>query len=138
MAGDRPGFRPVHPGVIVKDNIDALGITIDAFAEHIGVSRQTVHAVISGRSSVTAEMAVRLGRAFNTSSRVWLNLQSNHDVWEPEQDAVLTRIRPYKRVPTKRGARSNPISNKRDAALHKRKGERATMRKRAQRAEAAN
>ena len=137
MASDRPGFRPVHPGVIVKDNIDALGITIDAFAEHIGVSRQTVHAVISGRSSVTAEMAVRLGRAFNTSSRVWLNLQSNHDVWEPEQDAALARIRPYRRAPTKQVARSSPFPNKRDAALNKRKGGRATIGRRAQRVEAA-
>jgi addiction module HigA family antidote len=97
MAGDRLGFRPVHPGVIVKDNIDALGITIEAFAAHIGVSRQTVHAIIAGRSSVTAEMAVRLGRAFNTSSRLWLNLQSNHDVWEPERSASLARMRPCRR-----------------------------------------
>jgi addiction module HigA family antidote len=120
MAGDRPGFRPVHPGVIVKDNIDALGITIDAFAEHIGVSRQTVHAVISGRSSVTAEMAVRLGRAFNTSSRLWLNLQSNHDVWEPERNASLARIRPCrsaaKRVAQGMGGRHGvrPLSPSRD------------------------
>ena len=134
MASDRPGFRPVHPGVIVKDNIDALGIAIDAFAAHIGVSRQTVHAVISGRSSVTAEMAVRLGRAFNTSSRVWLNLQSNHDVWEPEQDAALARIRPYKRAPAKRVARSSRLP---EAALHKRKGGTATMGRRARQVEAA-
>jgi addiction module HigA family antidote len=98
MASDRPGFRPVHPGVIVKDNIDALAITIDAFAAHIGVSRQTVHAIIAGRSSVTAEMAVRLGRAFDTRSRLWMNLQSNHDVWEPERSASLARIRPCRRV----------------------------------------
>jgi addiction module HigA family antidote len=96
----------VHPGLIVKDNIDALGITIDAFAEHIGVSRQTVHAIISGRSSVTAEMAVRLGRAFNTSARLWLNLQGNHDVWEPERSASLARIRPCKgAMKRRRGAR---------------------------------
>jgi addiction module HigA family antidote len=93
-----PGFRPVHPGAIVKDNIDALGVTVEAFAAHIGVSRQTVHAIISGRSSVSAEMAVRLGRAFNTSSRLWLNLQSNHDVWEPERSARLAWIRPCKRT----------------------------------------
>ena len=136
MASDRPGFRPVHPGVIVKDNIDALGITIDAFAEHIGVSRQTVHAIISGRSSVTADMAVRFGRAFNTSSRVWLNLQSNHDVWEPERNASLARIRPCKRA-AKRVAHRNQIPSKRDAAVQKRRNGTATMSKRGQRAEAA-
>jgi antitoxin HigA-1 len=108
MASDRPGFRPVHPGVVVKDNIDALGITIDAFAAHIGVSRQTVHAIIAGRSSVTAEMAVRLGRAFKTSSRLWMNLQSNHDVWEPERNPSLARIRPCRRaVKRPRGGRED-------------------------------
>jgi addiction module HigA family antidote len=136
MASDRPGFRPVHPGVIVKDNIDALGITIDAFAEHIGVSRQTVHAIISRRSSVTAEMAVRLGRAFNTSSRVWLNLQSNHDVWEPERNASLARIRPCKRA-AKRIVQGGPISGRRNATLSKRKAGTATMRGRGQRTGAA-
>jgi antitoxin HigA-1 len=130
MAGDRPGFRPVHPGVIVKDNIDALGITVDAFAEHIGVSRQTVHAVISGRSSVTAEMAVRLARAFNTSSRLWLNLQGNHDVWEPEQNAALARIRPCRRAP-RLLVRSKPT------AEATRKGASTAMRRRAPRAQAA-
>jgi addiction module HigA family antidote len=99
--------------VIVKDNIDALGITIDAFAAHIGVSRQTVHAIIAGRSSVTAEMAVRLGRAFKTSSRLWLNLQANHDVWEPERSASLARIRPCKgpmRRPRRARHAVNPTS----------------------------
>ena len=122
--------------MIVKDNIDALGITIDAFAEHIGVSRQTVHAIISGRSSVTADMAVRLGRAFNTSSRVWLNLQSNHDVWEPERNASLARIRPCKRA-AKRNVQSNPIPSRRNATVSKRKGGTAAMRGRGQRTEAA-
>jgi addiction module HigA family antidote len=136
MAGDRPGFRPVHPGVIVKDNIDALGITIDAFAEHIGVSRQTVHAVISGRSSVTADMAVRLGRAFDTSSRVWLNLQSNHDVWEPERNATLARIRPCK-MAAKRIAQAAPIPSRRNATVLKRKGGTVARRRTGQRTGAA-
>jgi hypothetical protein len=44
-AAGRSGFRPVHPGRIIKRNIDALGLTIEAFADHIGTSRQTVHAI---------------------------------------------------------------------------------------------
>lgn len=104
MAGDRPGFRPVHPGVIVKRNIDALGVTIEAFADHIGTSRQNVHAIIRGDRSVSPEMAARLGRAFDTSSRFWLNLQTNHDVWEPERRAGIKRIRPFKRSLGKKSA----------------------------------
>jgi addiction module HigA family antidote len=93
----RPGFRPSHPGRIVKRNIDALGITIEAFADHIGTTRQTVHAIIAGRSAVGPEMAVRLARAFSTTPQFWLNMQTNHAVWELEREKSLTRIRPIKR-----------------------------------------
>jgi antitoxin HigA-1 len=90
----RPGFRPVHPGRIVKRNIDALGITVEAFADHIGTSRQTVHAIIAGRSMVTPEMAARFGRAFDTTPQFWLNLQMNHVLWEVDRLKSLTRIQP--------------------------------------------
>ena len=93
----RPGFRPAHPGRIVKRNIDGLGITIEAFADHIGTTRQTVHAIIAGRSAVGPEMAVRLARAFNTTPQFWLNMQTNHVVWEIERERSLTQIRPIKR-----------------------------------------
>jgi antitoxin HigA-1 len=82
-----PGFRPVHPGRIVKRNINALGMTVEAFADHIGTSRQTVHAIIAGRSAVGAEMAVRLGRAFNVTPQFWLNMQTSYAVWELERFA---------------------------------------------------
>lgn len=106
MEGDkpagRPGYSPAHPGRIIKRNIDALGMTIEAFADHIGTTRQTVHAIIAGRSSVGAEMAVRLARAFNTTPQFWLKLQANHTVWEVERKMqLLSRIRPLsqQRVP---------------------------------------
>jgi addiction module HigA family antidote len=100
MASDkragRPGFRPVHPGVVVRRNIDALGVTVEDFAARISTTRQTVHAIISGRSSVTPEMAARLARVFDTSSQFWMNMQTNHDVWEPERDPKVKRIQPIK------------------------------------------
>jgi addiction module HigA family antidote len=96
LPAGRPGFRPVHPGRILKRNIEALGLTVEAFAEHIGTTRQTVHAIVSGRSSVREEMAVRLARAFKTTPQFWLNLQMNHTVWEIERQQSLKRIRPLR------------------------------------------
>jgi len=55
-----------------------------------------VHAILAERSAVTPVMAARLGRVFNTSSRLWLNMQVAHDVWEPERSRAITRIRPFK------------------------------------------
>jgi addiction module HigA family antidote len=100
MADDRPagrpGFQPAHPGRIIKRNIDALAMTVEAFADHIGTSRQTVHALIAGRSGVGPEMAVRLARAFDTTPQFWLNMQMNHAVWEIERMRGLMHIRPLK------------------------------------------
>jgi addiction module HigA family antidote len=100
MASDtpagRPGFRPVHPGVIIKRNINALGVTIEDFAERIRTSRQTVHSLIAGRSAVTPDMAARLARAFETTPQFWMNMQTNHDVWEPARDPKVKRIQPIR------------------------------------------
>ena len=92
----RPGFRPAHPGRVVKRNIEALGLTMEQFADHIGRSRQTVHAIIAGRSMVSPEMAVRLGRAFKTSPQFWLNMQANYSVWGLERSDAVRSIRPLR------------------------------------------
>jgi antitoxin HigA-1 len=96
MASEKPGFRPVHPGRIVKRNLEALEMTVIAFADHIGATRQTVHAITSERSAVTAEMAAKLAKAFKTSARFWTNMQANHDVWEAERKPAVARVRPIK------------------------------------------
>ena len=93
----RPGFRPSHPGRIIRRNLDGLGMSVEAFAAHIRVSRQTAHNVISGRHAVTPEMAARLGRAFKTSTALWLNLQSAHDAWEAERMESVKSVKPIRR-----------------------------------------
>lgn len=96
MASERPGFRPTHPGRIVKRNLEALEMTVIDFADHIGATRQTVHNITAERSAVTAEMAAKLAKAFKTSAQFWTNMQANHDVWEAERRPAVTRIRPIK------------------------------------------
>ena len=97
LPAGRPGFRPSHPGRILRRDLDALEMTVETFAAHIGVSRQTAHNVISGRHGVTPEMAARLARAFKTSTGFWLNLQSAHDAWEAERLESVMNIKPIRR-----------------------------------------
>jgi antitoxin HigA-1 len=66
LAG-RPGIRPSHPGRILRSAINGLGVTVEEFATSIGTTRQTVHRILSGENTVTAEMAVRLGRALKNT-----------------------------------------------------------------------
>lgn len=94
-AAGRPGIRPAHPGRILRRAIDASGgMTVDKFADHIGVSRQTVHAILSSRSKVTPDVAARLGKAFGNSPLFWLNLQNKHDIWQAEGEPQIRMITP--------------------------------------------
>ena len=69
-----------HPGALIRDNIDDLGLSVAATAAGLGVTRQQLYNVISGRSAVSAEMAVRLEKAFGGSADIWLRMQINHDL----------------------------------------------------------
>ena len=67
--------NPPHPGGLVKDNIDELGLSIAEAAEGLGVTRQQLYRVIRGESGISPEMAVRLEKAFGGTADFWLRMQ---------------------------------------------------------------
>jgi addiction module HigA family antidote len=69
----------IHPGEILADELDALGLSARKFADHIGVPPNAITAILHGDRSITAEMAMRLGKAFATGELFWMNLQRNYD-----------------------------------------------------------
>jgi antitoxin HigA-1 len=93
LPAGRPGFRPTHPGVILRHDIEALGVTQEAFADHIGVTRQTISAVIAGRSKLTIELACKISHAIGGSPQFWANLQTAHDVWDIERKPKVAAIK---------------------------------------------
>lgn len=85
---------PIHPGEILKEMyLDPLGITITALAENLGVVRKTISQLINGHMGVSAEMAIRLAKAFNTTPDVWLNMQRNYDLWHAGPKVNVSHIR---------------------------------------------
>jgi addiction module HigA family antidote len=72
--------NPAHPGLLVKECLDELGRSVAEAAPSIGISRQQLHNVIAGRSSVTPEMAVRFEKAFGGTADTWLRMQMNYDL----------------------------------------------------------
>ena len=79
MAHATDNLPPVHPGEILADELEALDLSARRFADHIGVPPNAVTEILNGDRRVTAEMALRLGKAFSTGERYWMNLQSNYD-----------------------------------------------------------
>jgi addiction module HigA family antidote len=74
--------KPLHPGVIIKDIlIDSTGLTISDAACRLGVTRTTLSRLLNQHAGVSPEMALRLSKLLNTSIDMWVNLQSQYDVW---------------------------------------------------------
>ncbi|HDZ61730.1 MAG TPA: addiction module antidote protein, HigA family [Nitrospirae bacterium] len=73
---------PTHPGGILKRQyIEPLFLTISELANMLGVSRKTLSKIVNMNGSITPDMALRLSKAFKTTPELWLNLQQNYDLW---------------------------------------------------------
>jgi addiction module HigA family antidote len=76
---------PIHPGVFLKEILDELGISQNAFAQAIGVSPMRISHVIKGTRPVTAEMALLFGKTFSQTPTYWMNLQMTYDLKTTEK-----------------------------------------------------
>ena len=62
-----------------------LGLTQVALAARLRMSLQRLNGILNGRRAVTADTALLLAREFRTSPQLWMNLQSNVELWDAEQ-----------------------------------------------------
>ena len=96
------GLRPVHPGTILRrDVLPALGVPTVAVARALGISRQHLYDIMSGKKSVTAATALRLGRYLGNGPDLWINLQTRYDLKMAERQLAddLAAIQPAERHP---------------------------------------
>src|SRR5580700_10634070 len=85
--------NPVHPGKLVKANLEELGLSVAVAAKALGVTRQQLYNVIGGKSAVTPEMAVRFEKAFGGSADMWLRMQAAYDLAQVRQRAGQITVR---------------------------------------------
>lgn len=79
--------QPTHPGEILREDVlPALRLSVSEAARQLRVTRQTLHRILSGRSSVTPEMALRLGRFCGNGPDLWLRMQLAHDLWRAREE----------------------------------------------------
>ena len=70
------GMRPVHPGEILGEELEELGLSANALAKALDVPTNRVTAILKGQRGVTADTALRLARYFGTTPQLWQNLQN--------------------------------------------------------------
>ncbi|MDE2972691.1 MAG: HigA family addiction module antitoxin [Acidobacteriota bacterium] len=73
--------NPPHPGsIVLHECMEPLGLSVTEAAAKLGVSRKQLSAVVNGRSGISAEMAIRLSKAFGGSAEMWVRLQANYNL----------------------------------------------------------
>ncbi|MGG5811656.1 HigA family addiction module antitoxin [Falsiroseomonas sp. CW058] len=89
MSVDRP-----HPGQAVRhDCLEPLGLTVTEGAKVLGVSRQTLNNLVNGQAGISAEMAIRLSKAFGGAPETWLHLQMAYDLAQARRREDTIRVR---------------------------------------------
>ena len=91
------GLRPVHPGEILRDELDELDMSASALAAALAVPTDLVTAILRGERGITADMALRLSRYLGTTPQLWLNLQQSFELRVAELHAgqdIVERVLP--------------------------------------------
>ena len=97
----RNGMRPVHPGEILRDELDALDLSANALANALGVPVNRVTMILNGQRGITADTALRLARYFGTTPQLWMNLQKTWELRRAEIEAgseIAERVAPRQSV----------------------------------------
>ena len=91
------GMQPVHPGEILGDELQELGLSANGLAVELGVPTNRITAILKGQRGITADTALRLSRYFGTTPQFWLNLQKAFELRAAEIESgkdIEERVRP--------------------------------------------
>ena len=89
----------MHPGEVIKElYIKESGLSLRTVAEALGVSAPTFSRLVSGKSSISVEMAFRLERVLGGSAESWLQMQTNYDLWRTKQSEKYQEIKKLKKL----------------------------------------
>jgi addiction module HigA family antidote len=89
-----PLKNPAHPGRIVKSAcLEPLGLSVAAGAKVLGVTRQTLTKVVNGKSGISAEMAIRLAKAFGSTAEMWVRMQASYNLAQARKEESKIKVR---------------------------------------------
>ena len=90
-------MRAVHPGEVLRDELEELGLSANALSKALGVPVNRVTMILNDQRGVSADTALRLARCFGTSPQLWLNLQKTWELRRAEIEAgqeIAQRVTP--------------------------------------------
>jgi antitoxin HigA-1 len=85
--------NPPHPGEFIRSvYLEPFEMSVRTLAKNLGVAPSTLNRIVSGKSGVSPEMALRLSKALGRSPESWLAMQDHYDLWQVKQYANLDKV----------------------------------------------
>ncbi|MGH9589279.1 MAG: HigA family addiction module antitoxin [Terracidiphilus sp.] len=88
-------YNPAHPGRVLREWLGDMRVT--EAAERLHVSRVSLSRILNGKAGISADMSLRLSDALGTSPTLWIDLQTQYDLWRASRKQ-RPRIQPFKRA----------------------------------------
>ena len=89
-----PMKNPAHPGRIVRSAcLEPLGLSVTEGAKILAFTRQTLTKIVNGKSGISAEMAIRLAKAFGSTAETWVRMQASYDLAQARKDESKIKVR---------------------------------------------
>ena len=95
------GMKPVHPGEVLREELNELGLSANALSKALAVPVNRITLILNGHRGVSADTALRLARYFGTTPQFWLNLQK---AWELRRAEIASGREITERVTPRRSA----------------------------------
>ena len=90
---------PVHPGTLLKEEIEYRGISQKQLAQQMGVSYSVLNEILNGKRPVTTEYAMLLEAALGTKADIWIGLQAEYNLQKIKQDkSFMKRLENIKKI----------------------------------------
>ena len=91
-----PMKNPPHPGKVVRVScLESLGLSVTEGARALGISRQALSNLVNCRSRISGDMAVRLAKAFGSTTETWIRLQAAYDVAQAQAKEDQIEVERY-------------------------------------------
>ena len=88
---------PIHPGEILADELEEINLNVSQLATRVNISENELEQILKGQGNITGDIALKLGRFFNTGAEIWMNLQKAYelDLAREKLGNTLEEIIPY-------------------------------------------
>ena len=88
---------PIHPVEILADELEEINLNVSQLATRVNISENELEQILKGQGNITGDIALKLGRFFNTGAEIWMNLQKVYelDIAREKLGNTLEEIIPY-------------------------------------------